>query len=84
MTREFTDENGSPWHAVAVDAVVAHGRQGAALGFRPADESGAEAEPLLSTVTFNSRDAAEATLRSLSEKELRRRLEIARVTGGGV
>ena len=48
-TRDFEDEDGVRWTAFAADAIVAHGRPGAVLAFRPADdESGAE---LRSTIT---------------------------------
>jgi hypothetical protein len=80
MMREFRDAEGSAWHAVPVDRVVAHGRQGAVLAFRPADQ--AEAEPVPSTVTFNSLEAAQFALTTLGEKELRRRLSIALAAAG--
>jgi hypothetical protein len=79
--REFRDEQGNAWEAIAVDAVVAHGKQGAVLAFRPADEPGTE--PLRSTITFNSQDAAHFALRTLGEKELRRRLSLALAAVGG-
>lgn len=78
--REFTDAEGTRWTAIATDRIVAHGRQGAVLAFRPADQEDAEAIP--STITFNSLDAAEFALTTLGEKELRRRLSIARSAAG--
>lgn len=78
--RKFTDETGTLWHALAVDAVVAHGRKGAALAFRRADEPGED--PIRSNITFNSQEAAAFTLRTLGEKELRRRLTLARAALG--
>ena len=50
--REFRDEEGRAWEALALDAVVAHGKQGAVLAFRPAGEPGSE--PVRSNITFNS------------------------------
>ena len=76
--RDFEDEEGKVWRAVAVDAVVAHGRPGAALAFVPAQT--AEAEPVLSNVTFNSQRAADFAIGSMSDKELQRRLSLARAT----
>jgi hypothetical protein len=76
--REFKDEDGRPWRAIAVDAIVAHGRPGAALAFVPGDQP--EAEPIPGGVTFNSDKAAEFALRTMGETELRRRLGLARAT----
>jgi hypothetical protein len=81
-TRRFTDSEGRMWDAFAADAVVAHGRQGAVLAFRPVD--GDEDEQLRSTITFNSGAAADFALRTLGENELRRRLSLARMAVGGV
>ena len=64
------------------DAIVAHGKQGAVLAFRPVD--GGPEDELRSTITFNSREAAEFALRTLGEKELRRRLSLARMAVRGV
>ena len=74
--REFEDEVGRPWRAIAVDAVVAHGKPGAVLAFVPAD--GPEGEPIEANVTFNSHRAADFALRTMSQKELQRRLSMAR------
>lgn len=80
--RRFSDLEGNEWEAVALEAVVAHGRTGAVLAFRPA---GAEpGKELRSTITFNSLDAADFALEVMSEKELRRRLDLARMALGGV
>ena len=76
FTREFRDAEGRGWRALAVDAVVAHGKQGALLAFQAADEPGAD--PIPGSITFNSQEAAEFALRTLGEKELRRRLGLAR------
>jgi hypothetical protein len=76
--REFIDEEGKPWQAVAVDAVVAHAKPGAVLAFVPA--SAPQSEPIESNVTFNSHRAADFALRTMSEKELQRRLSLARAT----
>ena len=64
--REFKDEEGRSWHAIAVDAVVAHAKPGALLAFLPADEPGGE--PIHATVTFNSHRAADFALKTMSEK----------------
>lgn len=80
--REFQDSHGRAWHALAVPGMAAHGRQGAILGFRPAGEP--DAEPLLSDVDFNSDEAAEFALSTMSTKELLRRLNLARATVGRV
>ena len=76
--REFKDEEGRTWRAVAVDSVVAHGRPGAALAFAPADA--AAAEPVVANITFNSHRAADFAIRTMSENELQRRLTLARAT----
>ena len=81
-TRRFTDAEGREWEAFAADAIVAHGRVGAVLAFRPAD--GEPGEELRSTITFNSMAAAEFALRTMGDKELRRRLSLARMAVGGV
>lgn len=74
--REIRDESGHAWEAIAVQARVAHGRGGATLAFRPAGEP--DAEVLLSSVSFNSPEAAELAISTMGEKELRRRLDITR------
>jgi hypothetical protein len=78
--REFTDDADVIWTVIATDAVVAHGKKGAALAFRRADEP--EAEPLVTNITFNSREAADFAIRTLGEKELRRRVALARAALG--
>lgn len=80
MNREFRDALGNLWHAVAVDETVAHGKLGARLAFRPADQPDAPALP--SGVTFNSRAAVDFALRTLGEKELQRRLTLAQAEAG--
>jgi hypothetical protein len=82
VTREFQDEDGVLWTAFGAETIVAHGRPGAVLAFRPAQ--GFEDEAIRSTVTFNSERAAEFALRTMSEKDLRRRLSLARMAVGGV
>lgn len=79
--RQFRDEDGNLWEALALDAIVAHAKPGAVLGFRPAGD--AETEPLRGGITFNSRSAADFALRTLGEKELNRRLAMARGAAGG-
>lgn len=81
QTRQMEDEEGIRWVAFADQAVVAHGKQGAVLAFRTAD-----AEPgdsIRSTITFNSMAAADFALRTMSDKELRRRLSLARMAVRG-
>ncbi|MQA91295.1 MAG: hypothetical protein GEU90_13885 [Gemmatimonas sp.] len=80
--RNFRDEAGTGWTAFAADAIVAHGRPGAVLAFRAAE--GGSGESFHSTVTFNSTPAANFALRTMSEKDLRRRLSLARVAAGSV
>jgi hypothetical protein len=82
MVRAFADDDGTAWEAIAVEAVVAHGKLGAALGFRPAGDPASE--PMRSRVTFNSGEAAAFALRTLGEKELRRRLGLTRAAAAGV
>jgi hypothetical protein len=82
VIRTFEDEEGVRWEAFGGEAIVAHGRPGAVLAFRRA---GADAdEEIRSTITFNSVEAANFALRTMSEKELRRRLTLARMAVGGV
>ena len=77
--RSITDDHGRAWEAVAIATKVAHLRDGAQLGFRPAeDPAGAVTAP----ITFNSMDAAEFAISTMSEKELRRRLELAKTAAG--
>lgn len=78
--REITDEQGNRWQAVAVPSEVAHRKLGATLGFRPAE--GSEEDTILTPVTFNSMKAAEGAVRSMGEKELLRRLSLARAAAG--
>ncbi|MEX2582798.1 MAG: hypothetical protein WD766_05970 [Gemmatimonadota bacterium] len=82
QVREFVDDAGDRWIAFAPTAVVAHGREGAVLAFRRANEE--DGLELRSTVTFNSQAAADFALRTLGEKELRRRLALARMAAGSV
>lgn len=79
--REFRDEEGNVWQAIALDAFVAHSKQGAVLAFQPAGDT--QIEPLRGNITFNSQDAADFALRTMGEKELRRRLALARTAVGG-
>lgn len=78
--KPFTDEYGRNWHAVLVPTLVAHAKEGALLAFRPVDQP--DADPLPSTIHWNGMQSAESTLRTLGEKELRRRLAQAQITGG--
>jgi hypothetical protein len=78
--RETTDGQGRNWLALAVETPVAHLKKGALLGFRPVDDP--QAGPLRTSIQFNSRAAAELALRTMSEKELRRRLQWAMTDAG--
>jgi hypothetical protein len=78
--REVADRDGRTWVAVPVESKVAHLKAGAVLAFRAAD--GADAEPIRTTVEFNSFKAAEFAIRTMSEKEIRRRLEWAKTDAG--
>ena len=79
--RDFTDEQGEAWKAIAVDAVVAHGRAGAALAFA---KGAGDTEPIVTSVTFNSRAAADFALRTIGVTELRRRLTLAKAAIVGI
>ena len=78
--RRVRDPNGSEWVVVAAPAKVAHLKQGAVLAFRPADDAGAE--PLRTPVEFNSAAAADFAIRTMGDKELRRRLDWAKTDAG--
>jgi hypothetical protein len=80
--REFRDEEGNAWQALALEAVVAHGKQGAVLAFVPANAL--ESEALRTGITFNSMEAAQFAISTLGHKELLRRLTLAREAAGGV
>jgi hypothetical protein len=79
--REFQDESGRTWHAIATDCTVAHAQTGACLAFRPADEP--DATPIAGGVTFNSAAAAATATRTLGTRELRRRLRASLQVSGG-
>lgn len=81
-TRELTADDESRWTAFAADAIVAHGRPGAILAFRLVDEP--ETDPIYGTVHFNSLRAADFALRTMANKELLRRLSLARQAAAGV
>lgn len=74
--REIQDESGRTWQVVPVETLGAHRRKGALLGFRAADDP--DAEPLVTPITFNSSEAAEFAITTMSDTELRRRLTMAR------
>jgi hypothetical protein len=77
--RLITDDHGRTWDAVALPAKVAHLRDGAQLGFLlGTDLDGA----VISPITFNSTQAAESAIATMSEKELRRRLDLAKTAAG--
>lgn len=77
--RSIKDDHGRAWEAVALPIKVAHLRDGAQLAFRP--EAG---EPVTAPIDFNSIDAANLAISTMSEKELRRRLEWAKTAAGVV
>jgi hypothetical protein len=77
--RSITDDHGRTWEAIAIPTKVAHLRDGAQLGFRMA---GDPAAAVTAPITFNSLDAAEFAIQTMSEKELRRRLELAKTAAG--
>lgn len=79
--RKLTAADGTEWEAYATEAVVAHGRAGAVLAFRLA---GDPETSLVSKVTFNSMAAAEHALRTMSRKEIGRRLSLARQAAAGL
>ena len=76
--REIRDAEGRPWQVLAIQTTVAHGRRGTHLAFRPLDVP--DAEPVLSTITFNSVEAGEFAINTMSEKEIKRRLAMAVAT----
>lgn len=78
--RELADRAGRRWVAVPVESKVAHLKSGAVLAFRPADEPGAE--PIRSNVEFNSTTAAGFAIRTMSAKEIGRRLDWAKTDAG--
>ena len=78
--RRVADGGGREWVAVAAESTVAHLKKGAVLAFRPAEEPGAE--PVRTAVEFNSAAAADFAIRTMSDKELRRRLDWAKTAAG--
>lgn len=76
--RSIDDGSGERWEAVAVPVKVAHLRDGAQLAFRR-DGGG---ETVATPIDFNSMAAAEMAIRTMGEKELRRRLLLARTEAG--
>lgn len=77
--RTITDEDGRAWEVVAADSTGAHLKRGATLGFRLGEVG---AEPIRTAVTFNSIEAAEFAIGTMSEKELLRRLAWAKTEAG--
>lgn len=77
--RTINDDHGRPWEAIAIPTKVAHLRDGAQLAFRSAGDAGAT---VTAPIDFNSLDAAGFAIRTMSEKELRRRLEWAKTAAG--
>ena len=78
--RRVADNAGREWVAVAAESTVAHLKKGAVLAFRPADDAGAD--PLRTGVEFNSAAAADFAIRTMSDKEIRRRLDWAKTAAG--
>ena len=78
--REFRDESGALWEAFV------EGQEGddykGRFGFRVRSKEGGNGEAFsLDDVRWNSTKTAERTLNTMAEKELRRRLRIARGRG---
>ncbi len=80
--REFQDAEGRQWVASATPTQVAHRKEGRLLVFRPAGATAEDGNTVYTNVTFNGQTAAENAIRTMSEKELRRRLELAADAGG--
>jgi hypothetical protein len=78
--RQITDAQGRVWEPFGAEATVAHMRRGAVLAFRAAGDPAAE--PVKTTVTFNSQEAAALAINTMSEKELHRRLDWAKTSAG--
>jgi hypothetical protein len=78
--REITDRAGTRWQAMHVATHGAHRKLGATLAFRRVDQP--DAEPLFTPITFNSDEAAELAIRTMSDAELRRRLTMAGAVAG--
>ncbi|HEU4453535.1 MAG TPA: hypothetical protein VFR81_10780 [Longimicrobium sp.] len=78
--REIRDAEGRTWEVVGVESMVAHMKEGRTLAFRPAGDPAAE--PVLTTVQFNSAAAADFAIRTMGEKELQRRLAWAKTDAG--
>ena len=77
--RTITDEDGRAWEVVPVEGRGAHLKRGASLGFRPAEPG---AEPIKTNITFNSLEAADFAIGTMSEKEMLRRLAWAKTEAG--
>lgn len=77
--RAFTDESDQEWVATALeeDTPRHHGRW--YLVFHPADDE--QALLTMGEIRWQTRETAERTLRTMSLKELRRRLDIVRDRG---
>ena len=78
--RRVADNAGREWVAVGAPSTVAHLKQGAVLAFRPADDPGAE--PIRTSVEFNSAAAADFAIRTMSDTEIQRRLAWAKTDAG--
>ena len=78
--RQVVDADGRVWVAVAAESTVAHLKKGAVLAFRPADDP--DAEPIRTAVEFNSAAAADFAIRTMSDKEIGRRLAWAKTDAG--
>ena len=79
--REITDDAGRRWQAIYVPTYGAHRKVGATLAFRPVDEP--DSDPLLTPIAYNSDKAAEFSISTMSDAELRRRLVMAGATASG-
>jgi hypothetical protein len=78
--RQVTDDAGRVWQVVGLESMVAHMKMGRTLAFVPADDP--SAEPVRTAVEFNSASAADFAIRTMGDKELKRRLQWAKTDAG--
>lgn len=78
--RTIADEQGREWEVMWVETTGAHLVKAATLAFRPVGVAGAE--PLVTPVAFNSPAAADFAISTMSDKEVRRRVEWAKTAAG--
>lgn len=73
--RHVADDEGRAWEPVTIPTRGAHLRMGARLGFRPVGEP--NAEPILTSIKFNSDRAAALAIEQMGDFEMQRRLGLA-------